>query len=103
MYTGREITCGLGNQVHELWTVLTSKVSLTFGKGYGMVQTGKNKSSGELPYYKLIPVVTFAVLLTGIQKCISFFWVKVGIYIPLFLQQQKKKDYYSVLLIAKET
>ena len=31
------------------------------------------------------------------------FWVKVGIYIPLFLQQQKEKDYYSVLLIAKET
>ena len=31
------------------------------------------------------------------------FWVKVGIYIPLFLQQQKEKDYYSVLLIAKDT
>ena len=51
MYTGREITCGLGIQVHELWTVLTSKVSLTLGKGYGMVQTGTNKSNGELPYY----------------------------------------------------
>lgn len=51
MYTGREIACGLGNQVHELWTVLTSKVSLTLGKGYDMVQTGKNKSNGELPYY----------------------------------------------------
>ena len=51
VYTGREIACGLGNQVHELWTVLTSKVSLTLGKGYDMVQTGKNKSNGELPYY----------------------------------------------------
>ena len=50
IHTGREITGGLGYQVHELWTVEATKVFLIFCQGYGMVRTGKNKSNSEMPY-----------------------------------------------------
>lgn len=54
LYTGREIICGLQKQAYELWTALTSKVSLIFYQEFGIVQTGKNKSNSELAYQVLV-------------------------------------------------